>query len=72
MSSRFFPEAADRCAGDIGHRRLGSTRLSSVGHHRRPGFMVRKILVDRFLEDWSASVQHQGYLMGEAVLAAVD
>ncbi len=34
--------------------------------------LVRKTLVDRFMEDWSASVQHQGYLMGEAVLAAVD
>ena len=34
--------------------------------------LVRKILVDRFMEDWSGSVQHQGYLMGEAVLAAVD
>lgn len=34
--------------------------------------LVRKTLVDRFFEDWSASVQHQGYLMGEAVLAAVS
>jgi urate oxidase len=34
--------------------------------------LVRGVLVDRFLTDWSASVQHQGYLMGEAVLAAVD
>lgn len=33
--------------------------------------LVRKTLVDRFFSDWSASVQHQGYLMGEAVLAAV-
>lgn len=33
--------------------------------------LVRRVLVDRFFEDWSASVQHQGYLMGEAVLAAV-
>jgi urate oxidase len=34
--------------------------------------LVRQMLLDRFFEDWSASVQHQGYLMGEAVLAAVD
>lgn len=34
--------------------------------------LVREVLVDRFFEDWSASVQHQGYLMGEAVLEAVD
>lgn len=32
---------------------------------------VRSILVDRFFSDWSASVQHQGYLMGQAVLAEV-
>ncbi|HEX6286206.1 MAG TPA: urate oxidase [Acidimicrobiia bacterium] len=33
--------------------------------------LVRSTLVERFFDDWSASVQHQGYLMGEAVLAAV-
>ncbi len=33
--------------------------------------LVRRVLVDRFFEDWSASVQHQGYLMGEAVLEAI-
>ena len=33
---------------------------------------VRTTLVDHFFGDWSASVQHQGYLMGEAVLAAVS
>ncbi|MFZ0015416.1 MAG: urate oxidase [Acidimicrobiia bacterium] len=33
--------------------------------------LVRRTLVDHFFDDWSASVQHQGYLMGEAVLAAV-
>lgn len=33
--------------------------------------LVRGVLIDRFFEDWSASVQHQGYLMGEAVLDAV-
>jgi urate oxidase len=32
---------------------------------------VRQVLVDDFFDNWSASVQHQGYLMGEAVLAAV-
>lgn len=32
---------------------------------------VRSTLIDHFFSDWSASVQHQGYLMGEAVLAAV-
>lgn len=33
---------------------------------------VRGVVVDHFFEDWSASVQHQGYLMGEAVLEAVS
>lgn len=33
--------------------------------------VVRDMLVERFFADWSASVQHQGYQMGEAVLGAV-
>lgn len=33
--------------------------------------LVRTTLVDCFFAEWSASVQHQGYLMGEAVLDAV-
>lgn len=33
---------------------------------------VRTILVERFFADWSASMQHQGYQMGESVLAAVS
>jgi len=33
--------------------------------------LARTTLVDRFFEDWSASVQHQGYLMGEEVLRSV-
>lgn len=32
---------------------------------------ARETIVDHFFGDWSASVQHQGYLMAEAVLAAV-
>ena len=32
---------------------------------------ARQVIVDRFFTDWSASVQHQGYLMGEAVLDEV-
>lgn len=32
---------------------------------------VRSTLIDHFFSDWSASVQHQGYLMGEAILAGV-
>lgn len=33
---------------------------------------VRETLVERFFGDWSGSVQHQGYLMGEAVLGSVS
>ena len=33
--------------------------------------LVRTTLVDHFFTDWSASVQHQGYLMGEEVLRSV-
>lgn len=32
---------------------------------------VRQTLIERFFADWSASVQHQGWLMAEAVLSAV-
>lgn len=32
---------------------------------------VRQTLMERFFADWSASVQHQGWLMAEAVLSAV-
>lgn len=33
--------------------------------------LVRTTLLDRFFEDRSASVQHQGYLMGEEILRSV-
>lgn len=32
---------------------------------------IREILVKRFFENWSASVQHQGWMMGQAALEAV-
>ncbi|HET8739358.1 MAG TPA: urate oxidase [Acidimicrobiia bacterium] len=32
---------------------------------------VRQVLTDHFFDDWSASMQHQGYQMAEAVLAVV-
>lgn len=32
---------------------------------------VRQILLERFFEDWSASLQHQGWMMGRAVLEAI-
>lgn len=33
--------------------------------------LARQTIIDRFFGDWSASVQHQGWQMGEAILAAV-
>jgi urate oxidase len=33
---------------------------------------VRETIVSHFFDDWSASVQHQGYQMAEAVLDAVE
>ncbi|HEX6301661.1 MAG TPA: urate oxidase [Acidimicrobiia bacterium] len=64
-----LPETSDRLlatsvTGDWNYSSLPSDTSSTWS-------LVRRILVDRFFNDWSASVQHQGYLMGEAVLAAV-
>lgn len=33
--------------------------------------VARQTIIDRFFGDWSASVQHQGWQMGEAILAAI-
>jgi urate oxidase len=64
-----LPEAADRLlatsiTADWDYSDLPSDTTATWAQ-------VRQVLVDRFFSDWSASVQHQGYLMGEAVLAAV-
>ena len=32
---------------------------------------VREVMLERFFGDWSASVQHQGWMMGQAVLESV-
>ncbi len=32
---------------------------------------AREVMVERFFGDWSASVQHQGWLMAQAVLEAI-
>lgn len=32
---------------------------------------VREVMLERFFGDWSASVQHQGWMIGQAVLEAV-
>ena len=64
-----LPEAADRLlatsiTADWAYSQLPADTSATWG-------LVRGILVDHFFSDWSASVQHQGYLMGEAVLEAV-
>ncbi len=65
-----LPEASDRL--------LATSITADWDYSRIPAdttatwTRVREVLVSRFFGDWSASVQHQGYLMGEAVLAAVD
>jgi urate oxidase len=64
-----LPEASDRV--------LATSVTANWGYSDVPEdtsatwSLVRRVLVDRFFEVWSASVQHQGYLMGEAVLDAV-
>jgi urate oxidase len=65
-----LPEASDRLlatsiTADWAYSSLPADTSATWGS-------VRQVLLDRFFEDWSASVQHQGYLMGEAVLEAVD
>jgi urate oxidase len=63
-----LPEAEDRLLA------TSITAWWAYGHLPADTTMVwegvRALLIERFLTDWSASVQHQGYLMGEAVLSA--
>lgn len=64
-----LPEAGDRLlATSITAEWVYSTLPSDT---RVTWATVRTTLVDRFFTDWSASVQHQGYLMGEEVLRSV-
>lgn len=64
-----LPEASDRL--------LATSVTADWSYSNVPGDtavtwrIVRDVLVERFFTDWSASVQHQGYLMGKAVLGAV-
>ncbi|MGH3650946.1 MAG: factor-independent urate hydroxylase [Acidimicrobiia bacterium] len=64
-----LPEASDRL--------LATSITADWGYSTVPDdtsatwSLVRRVLVERFFDDWSASAQHQGYLMGEAVLEAV-
>lgn len=64
-----LPEASDRV---LATSITADWRYSAIPEDTPATWgLVRRVLVDRFFGDWSASVQHQGYLMGEAVLAAV-
>lgn len=64
-----LPETADRVlATSITAEWVYSSMPSSTS---TTWALVRSTLIDRFFEDWSASVQHQGYLMGEEVLRSV-
>ena len=64
-----LPEAADRLlATSITARWL----YSSIPNDTTATWsLVRATIVDHFFADWSASVQHQGYMMGKRVLEAV-
>lgn len=64
-----LPEADDRIlATTINARwRYSSLPPDTTATWRR----VRDVMLGHFFEDWSASVQHQGWMMGEAVLDAV-
>ncbi len=64
-----LPEAEDRLLSTSINARwaYSSVPADSTGVWNR----IRGILLQRFFEDWSASVQHQGWLMAQAVLDSV-
>jgi urate oxidase len=64
-----LPEAADRL---LATSVTANWRYDPVPFDTTSAWeTARQALLERFFADWSASVQHQGWLMGEAVLAAV-
>lgn len=64
-----LPEAEDRLLATSVTAEW--TYLEMPGEPTATWEKVRSILVERFFADWSASVQHQGWMMAEAVLASV-
>ncbi|MFO7299007.1 MAG: urate oxidase [Actinomycetes bacterium] len=64
-----LPEAADRILATsvTAHWDYATKPEDTTATWER----VRETMLGSFFGEWSASVQHQGYLMGEAVLAAV-
>ena len=64
-----LPETDDRI---LATSVTATWRYSSVPEDTTRAWEVaRKTLVERFFADWSASVQHQGWLMGVALLEAI-
>lgn len=64
-----LPEAEDRVLSTSINARWGYTELPADTSHTWES--VREVMLERFFADWSASVQHQGWLMAQAVLDAV-
>lgn len=65
-----LPEAADRLLATsiTSHWSYASQPVDTTATWEK----VRDLIIEHFFGDWSASVQHQGYLMGEAILEAVE
>src|SRR5690606_228931 len=64
-----LPETDDRILSTTIHARWGYDPFPA--DTTATWQKIRSILVERFFSDWSASVQHQGWLMGQAVLEEV-
>jgi len=64
-----LPEAEDRVLSTSINARWVYTDLPADAG--RTWESVREVMLQRFFADWSASVQHQGWLMARAVLDAV-
>ena len=64
-----LPEAGDRI---LSTSVAATWRYSTVPDDTTQAWEIaRQTLIDRFFADWSASVQHQGWLMAVAVLEAI-
>ena len=64
-----LPEAEDRVLSTSINAQWRYTELPT--DTSRTWESVREVMLDHFFADWSASVQHQGWLMAQAVLDAV-
>jgi urate oxidase len=72
-----FPRDEYTALPDADDRLLATSVTADWAYSTKPADtgatwdLIRRAMVDSFFAEWSASVQHQGYMMGEAVLAAV-